>query len=76
MSQARHDVSDPSDDDGRQVSDPNARIVGQSAIELRHAFVERLSMLRHAPTYRDDQGVLDVSAGFVELPDGRFVPRE
>ncbi|MCB1954133.1 MAG: hypothetical protein KDG55_00570 [Rhodocyclaceae bacterium] len=75
MSRVPQEVTTPPGDDGTPASDPKAWIVGPRADELRSFFIEHMNMLKYAPTYRDDQRVLDASAEFVELPDGRFVPR-
>lgn len=75
MSRDSQDVTASPDEKGTKASDPKAWIVGPRADELRSFFIEHMNMLRHAPTYRDDQRVLDASADFVEMPDGRFVPK-
>lgn len=61
------------------AAEPTGRdgwIARPQAGELNRAIIERFPLLRRAPTYKDDQGVLDASADVVELPDGSFRMRE
>lgn len=57
-------------------SDQRSWIVGPGATAIRAALIEKIQFLRHAPTYKDDQRVLDASADVVEGPDGKYRLRD
>ncbi|WP_050415199.1 hypothetical protein [Azoarcus sp. CIB] len=48
------------------------QIVGPDAEALRDVLGRSFNLLRHAPTYKDDQRCLDASGDVIELPDGTF----